>query len=137
MPEWHKSHGLHLHFALNTYVRRGLIREAWNVPDAGFVHIKLLSDLPTGSGRADEARAAAGYLSKYVGKSFTADRISHLKRYDVAEGFQPERRRFRGRSSDEVMSAAEEIMGRPPTYVWSSNEVEDWPGAPALSVRWS
>ena len=44
-----------------------LIDEAWG---HGIVHIKLLGDLPVGLGALAEARHAAGYLSKYVGKSF-------------------------------------------------------------------
>ena len=91
VPEWHKSHGLHLHFALGRYAARGLIESAWRdgVADAGFVHVELLGDLAVGSGRVAEARKAAGYLGKYVGKSFGAERTRSLKRYDVAEGFQP------------------------------------------------
>ncbi len=44
-----------------------MIERAWG---HGFVHIKLLSDLPVGSTSLPEARRAAGYLSKYVSKSF-------------------------------------------------------------------
>lgn len=58
--EWHKSdHGLHVHFAVGRYVRRDLIERAWG---RGFVHIKLLGDLPVGSTTLDEARQAARYL---------------------------------------------------------------------------
>lgn len=60
--EWHKSdHGLHVHFAVGRFVPRHLIEGAWG---RGFVHIKLLGDLPVGSGSLEEARKAAGYLSK-------------------------------------------------------------------------
>ena len=70
--EWHKSgHGLHLHFAAGRFIKRGLIEQAWQ---HGFVHIKLLGDLPVGSGTVAEARQAARYLSKYVGKDFDTKR---------------------------------------------------------------
>ncbi len=70
VPEWHKGgHGLHVHFAVGRFVARGAIERAWG---RGFVHIKLLSDLPTGSGSLGEARLAARYLSKYVGKDLGA-----------------------------------------------------------------
>ena len=50
VPEWHKSgHGLHAHFAVGRYIQRGLIDAAWG---RGFVHIKLLGDLPVGFGRS-------------------------------------------------------------------------------------
>jgi len=58
VPEWHKSgHGLHLHFAVGRFIPRGRILSAWG---RGFVHIKLLGDLPVGSGPVAEARKAAG-----------------------------------------------------------------------------
>lgn len=78
--EWHKTgHGLHVHFAVGEYVRRGLIDEAWG---HGFVHITLLGDLPVGTGAVGQARKAAGYLSKYVGKAFAeGGRIPGLHRY--------------------------------------------------------
>ena len=72
VPEWHKNHGLHVHFAVGRFVHYKLIREVWG---RGHVHIKLLGDLPVGSGNLSEARAAAGYLAKYVGKSFTECRL--------------------------------------------------------------
>lgn len=67
--EWHKTgHGLHVHFAVGRFVKRCLIESAWG---RGFVHIKLLGDLPVGSGAMAEARKTAGYLSKYVGSPST------------------------------------------------------------------
>jgi hypothetical protein len=79
--------GLHLHFALGRYVNYKLIRSTWG---HGFINIKRLSDLPVGSTSLQEARKAAGYLSKYVTKSFDSDassRAGRLHRYDVAQGF--------------------------------------------------
>src|SRR4051812_37117209 len=68
VPELHADgRRFHAHFAVGRYVRQAVIRDAWG---HGFVSIKLLSDLPVGSGRLQEARRAAGYLSKYVAKSF-------------------------------------------------------------------
>ena len=71
VPEWHKTdHGLHLHFAVGRFIPRSLIAASW---PHGFVHIKVIGDLPVGSGTLGEARKAAGYLSKYVAKSFADD----------------------------------------------------------------
>jgi hypothetical protein len=71
VTEWHKTgHGLHVHFAVGQFIQRSRIEAAW---PHGFVHIKLIGGLPVGSGSLAEARVAAGYLSKYVTKSF-ADR---------------------------------------------------------------
>lgn len=76
VPEWHKSgHGLHVHFAVGRFIPRRKIEVSWG---HGFVHIKLLGDLPVGSGRLAEARRAALYLAKYAGKDF--DRAIRARR---------------------------------------------------------
>lgn len=137
VPEWHKTgERLHLHFAVGRYIPRRTIEAAWG---HGFVHIKLLGDLPAGSGRVAEARVAAGYLSKYVAKSFDDDarRPAGLHRFDVAQGFTPARVRFWGRTADEAIGRACEQMGSTPVVRWSSDEAEDWAGAPAVWMQWA
>lgn len=138
VPEWHKSdHGLHVHFAVGGFVPRALIESAWG---RGFVHIKRLGHLPVGSGRRGEARAAAGYLSKYVTKSFEQDqtaRVLGLHRYEVAEGFQPERVLVRGCSAASVIAQAAGQMGGEPAIFWSSPQKDDWQGPPAVWVAWA
>lgn len=138
VPEWHKSgHGLHVHFVVGRYVPRGKIAAAWG---RGFVHIKLLGDLPVGSGPLAESRRAAGYLSKYVAKTFTDDqeglRPAGLHRFDVAQGFAPAVVRLTATTVDGVFGQASEAMGCPPAVRWSSAEVEDWRGAPAIWGQW-
>jgi hypothetical protein len=134
--EWHKTgHGLHVHFAVGRFIKRSLIEQAWG---HGFVHIKLLGDLPVGSGPLEEARRAAGYLSKYVGKAFHEARVPGLHRYEVAQGFQPAMVGVWGRTADEAIDAASEIMCSRPTVLWSSADVEDWgPKPPAVWVQWA
>jgi hypothetical protein len=135
VPEWHPGgHGLHAHFAVGKFIRQTVIRDAWG---QGFVSIKLLSDLPVGTGRLEEARRAAGYLSKYVAKSFADQRLPGRHRYDVAQGFQPERVRIWGRSPAEVIGQASvSFNGLAPTRQWSSSDQEGWQGPPALWVQW-
>ena len=53
------------------------------------MHIKLIGDLPVGSGALEEARQAARYLAKYVSKNVADERVPRLHRYEVAQGFQP------------------------------------------------
>jgi hypothetical protein len=138
VPEWHKSdHGLHVHFAVGQFIARGKIASAWG---RGFVHIKRLSDLPVGSTTWDEARRAAGYLSKYVTKAFEPEgrgRVLGLHRYEVAQGFQPTVLRLSGRSARELREKAEAVMGGPPARSWSSAEVEDWKAPPAVWFAWN
>lgn len=136
VPEWHKSgHGLHAHFAVGKFIRRTAIDQAWG---RGFVHIKLLGDLPVGSGSLSEARRAAGYLSKYVTKTFTDPdaRVLGLHRYDVAQGFQPESVALTGASTAEVLDQASAVFGAQPVTRWSSSEIEDWQGPPAIWAQW-
>jgi hypothetical protein len=131
--EWHKSgHGLHTHFAVGRYVPRTAIEEAW---PHGFVHIKLLGDLPYGASDLDQARRAARYLSKYVGKAF-AEHQPGLHRYEVAQGFAPRREGSSGRTSEEVVAWAVERMGRAPQFVQASNEWHDYQGPSAVFLSW-
>lgn len=133
-PEWHPGgHGLHVHFAVGRFIKRALIEEAWG---HGFVHIKLLGDLPVGSGVVAEARRAAGYLAKYVGKGFDAQRLAGLHRYEVAEGFQPTVTPVWGASRAEVIRAASVLMRAQPERVWSSDSALEWQGPPAVWVQW-
>jgi hypothetical protein len=132
--EWHPGgHGLHVHFAVGRYIKRSVIEEAWG---RGFVHIKLLGDLPVGSGTVAEARKAAGYLSKYVGKGFDAQRMGGLHRYEVAEGFQPKMTPVWASSREEAIRAASQAMRAAPERVWSSASSPQWQGPPAVWVQW-
>lgn len=136
VPEWHKSgHGLHLHFAVGRFVRRGLIDEAWG---RGFVHIKLLGDMGHGATALDEARRAAGYLSKYVAKTFTDPdaRVLGLHRYDVAQGFKPTKVHLFANSPEQLIDQASQTLESPPTQVWNSDESPEWQGPPALWAQW-
>lgn len=138
VPEWHKSgHGLHVHFAVGRFVRRSDIDHAWG---HGFVHIKLLGGLPVGSGRWEESRLAARYLSKYVGKTFEEQRLgqSGLHRYEVAQGYQPRVERLTGTSPEELVDKATEQMGSRPRSVWCSwrDRAGTWDGPAVFRVEW-
>jgi hypothetical protein len=135
VPEWHKTdHRLHVHFAVGRFVPRQVIERAWG---RCFVHIKLLGELPAGSTPRDEARVAARYLSKYVGKSVDARRIAGLHRYERAQGFQPTTRRLVGRTTvDDVLAQAVEAMGAQPVDVWTSDGKLGWQGPPSVWAMW-
>jgi hypothetical protein len=135
VPEWHPNgHGIHLHFAVGKYIKRSIIEESW---PHGFVHIKLIGDLPAHSSVLDESRIAARYLSKYVSKSFLDEkRIFGKHRYDLAQGFKPPVVKMTGTSPYALLSLANEQMGRHPRRQWSSKDVENWHGAPAFWAQW-
>jgi hypothetical protein len=135
VPEWHPGgHGLHAHFAVGRWIAHGAIKAAWG---RGHVHIKLLGDLPVGSGSLGEARLAARYLSKYVGKDLAAAHLAGLHRYEVGQGFQPHGVTLDDPTMHGVLSWAETYMGAPPERVWRSRDQEDWAGPPAVWAAWA
>lgn len=136
VPQWHPGgHGLHAHFAVGRYVPRGLIEQAWA---EGFVHIKLLDGLPVGSGSLGEARLAARYLARYVGREAEDERrLDGLHRYEVAQGFQPAKVECYGASAEDVIERASGYMGSAPERVWLSSSVEGWRGPPACWAQWN
>jgi len=134
VPEWHPGgHGLHLHFAVNRYVRRSLINAAWG---RGFVHIKLLGDLPAGAGGLQEARATARYLAKYVSKDL-GTAAAGLHRYEVAQGFQPRRMTYTASDPYSALAAMSQHMASQPEHVWWSDDAEEWHGPPAVWASWA
>src|SRR5665213_459677 len=136
VPQWHPGgHGLHAHFAVGRFVPRGLIEDAWG---NGFVHIKLLDGLPVGSGPLAEARLAARYLARYVGRDLEDERrLSGLHRYEVAQGFQPAKIECYGASAEDAIERASGYMGSQPEQVWLSSSVEGWRGPPACWAQWN
>jgi hypothetical protein len=134
VPELHADgERYHVHFAVGRFVHREWIDEAWG---HGFVHIKLLGDLPVGSGALEEARLAARYLSKYVGKALERGPAG-LHRYEVAQGFQPKARRLVGSSVPDVIAQAVAIMGGEPDLVWDSDNDPAWARSHAVWASWA
>jgi hypothetical protein len=135
VPEWHPGgHGLHVHFAVGRYVKQRLIRDVWG---HGHVWVKLIGDLPVGSGALEEARVAARYLAKYMSKNVGDEHIAGLHRYEVAQGFQPQPIECLGESADAVIAQASAYMKRPPRTVWRSWEEEGWNRSPAYWCEWA
>lgn len=135
VPELHgDQERFHLHFAVGRFIHFTHIRRAWG---HGIVHIKLLGDLPVGSGSLGEARLASRYLSKYVGKDLGRIDGSGLHRYEVAQGYQPRSVELDGSTLDEVLSWAETYMGAPPERVWRSGDEDEWAGPPAVWASWA
>jgi len=135
VPQWHRSgHGLHAHFAVGRFVPRSLIESCWG---HGFVHIKLLGNLPVGSGELAEARLAARYLAGYAGRDLGDERRpAGLHRYEVAQGFQPDKILCYGSSAEDAIERASRVMGSGPGRVWLSSSVEGWRGPPACWAQW-
>jgi hypothetical protein len=135
VPQLHPGgHGLHVHFAVGRYVNRTLIDGAWG---RGFVHIKLLGDLPVGSTALEEARLAARYISPYVSRTLDEQRLPGLHRYEVAQGYQPQSIECYGPTAEAAIANASRLMGRAPAHVWRSSEEEGWSGPPVCWAVWN
>ena len=115
-------------------MRHSLIREVWG---RGRTHIKLIGDLPVGSGALGEARQAARYLAKYVSKNVADERVPRLHRYEVAQGFQPAKVELAGESDVAVIEQASELMGGQPEVIWRSAGQEGWRAPPAYWCAWA
>lgn len=137
VPEWHKTHGLHAHFALDRFAHQKMLERVWG---SGFVGIKRLSGARSGDGSLQAARIASGYLAKYVTKTFQDDaedkrRLFGLHRYERAQGFNPPVTRLRGSSMADLLGQACHIMGGGWSQEWFSNDVEGWQGPPAYWLQ--
>ncbi len=120
---------------MGRFIKWSLIEEAWG---HGYVHIKLLGDLPVGSGRLAEARLRPGTWASTWRSRSRMPRIPRRHRYDVAQGFQPERVQVWGRSAVDVVEQASALFGGAlPERSWNSAEQEGWQGPPAVWVQWS
>ncbi len=135
VPEWHpRGHGLHCHFVAGRFVPWLTIRRAWG---HGITDVRMLTDLPVGSGALGEARLAARYLAKYIGKDLGTTGTGGLHRYDVAQGFSPKVRRLTAPTLAQVMERAVAIMGAEPAEVWDSADQPDWDGPHAVRASWA
>ena len=100
------------------------------------MHIKLLGDLPVGSGALEEARLAARYLGKYAGKALDEGRPPGLHRYEVAQGFAPLALTCEGSTVEDVIETACAVMGKRPAHEWQSSTRDGWQGPPACWLAW-
>jgi len=132
VPEWHKEHGLHVHFAVGRYIPQKMIKEVWG---KGFVHITRLSK---GNDLA-QSRLASGYLSKYVAKSFADPlRIEGLHRYEIAQGFKPRQIKMLGSSPADLLNRSCRFFdGVMPDKTWFSDDSPEWQGGKAIWAQWS
>lgn len=90
VPEWQKTHGLHVHYAGGRGVPRSVIGQAWN---HGWSTSDCWAACRWVRVRLRMREWLRGYLSKYVDKSFNDDndevrRSKGLHRIDVAQGFR-------------------------------------------------
>ena len=120
--EPHKDGSWHVHMAvqLSLFTDKATLQKLWG-------HGIIQFDLPKvkDPGRRD-MRRLAGYLSKYISKDFADDIGAGTHRYEVAEGYQPERVTLRCAS----ISQGFLLLALYGDYriVWDSSLDESWLG---------
>ena len=135
VPEWHPGgHGLHAHFARRP-LRSAVVDRAG--VGSGVRPHQAARRSPVGSGARAEARMTARYLAGYAGRELGDERRpAGLHRYEVAQGFQPEKLLVYGVTADDVIERASGHMHAAPERVWLSSSVEGWRGPPACWAQW-
>lgn len=149
--EEHKSGALHVHVGLGRPLPmrcercdpadRGKGRHQRDLPGPclactwglGFVHAKKIK----GHKGNRASSSAATYLAKYVGKEVEGLRGKGAKAYEVGRGFQPEvvEGEVEGTAGEVVTAiAAAYFGGGAPSFVWSSEDADDWLGPPVRVV---
>jgi hypothetical protein len=76
----------------------------------------------------------AGYAGRDLGDE---RRLAGLHRYEVAQGFQPEKILVYGVAAEDVIQRASGLMGAAPERVWFSSSLEVWHGPPACWAQWA
>ncbi|HEY3833883.1 MAG TPA: hypothetical protein VGO03_16420 [Acidimicrobiia bacterium] len=136
VPEWHKTdHGLHVHFGVDRFIDQQALEAVWG---RGFVDIRRIRRGGRDGGPLTASRRTAGYLAKYVTKSFEEHRRAPgLHRYEVAQGFAPKVERIVAASENELWAKAIDRMGDVPARTWHSRDSEGWTGPPAMWASWN
>ena len=133
VTEWHPGgHGIHVHFAVDRFIAHATVVTAWQ--HGKIVHV-------SGPKRREEtgrgaARRVARYIAKYLAKDVSLVPVGR-HRYDVAQGFQPQRLVFEARTRDEACDLACEVMGAVPDRFWESRDSAEWQGPATIWMGWS
>jgi hypothetical protein len=116
VPEPHPGgHGIHVHMAVPFRMKHSKLAKAW-----GRGHVWCSSFHRRGECRFAEARRAAGYLGKYIGKGFAEVQVGR-HRYWRAQGFVVERFICRQRNFDDAEGFAAAVFHWQRYDVWRGN----------------
>lgn len=82
-------------------------------------------------------RLGALYGCKYASKDWSEEVLAGgAHRYEVAQGFQPDRLAERYPSLALAMRAVIELFGRPPDRTWWSGDSAGWDGPVTMTMTW-
>lgn len=126
--EYFESGFLHVHVAVPLgFMDKHTLQKLWGHGVVWFEDRKA----PKGTSARKQSEILAGYLAKYLDKSFTDDaREFGEHRYEVAQGFDPEqvRRSFPTLEAARVFLA--EYEGESFKLCWQSSDKDEWEGRP-------
>lgn len=115
------GHGFHVH-GLFPFVEPSLVKRYW--ARWGFADVRRLLGV-------EEVRAVAEYASKDFAKTPPG-----VHRYEVAQGFLPEKQTLRAARPDELEASVVDIMGGNPSLVWPAWDEFSGPH-PVRILRWT
>lgn len=130
-----KGHGLHVHVAMEGYVRKRDLQAIWG---RGIVHF---SDKRKRASEAYSGAQLAAYFAKelaaYITKEAAATDGQHF--YDCAQGYQPPEvcEFVQGDEGAIIRHVSVKHFGSElPLRTWHSSELEDWDGPPVILCYW-
>lgn len=146
-PELHPGgHGWHVNFFINRRVQHDLFVSTWGF---GFVWVTDFASSPKGPkgeplGLCRSAREgwrrAAQYGCKYSQKDWSPEHVGRSNhRYEIAQGFAPQRQRQWMDGPREAWNAVAELVPNGEwnnLRYWDSNDAEDWSRTPVRVWQW-
>jgi hypothetical protein len=126
----------HGHMAIGRYIPHKRLEALWG---HGFVHLRKFTNRQSpGGGKGAAVRAAAGYVAKYVGKSYELEGGAGAgrHRYEVAQGYQPVSVSIAATSLEGFVRRTWAEVKQPVGIAWSSNDLDEWRGPPVVVLGW-
>ena len=135
VPELHKDgQRYHVHVVVDRFIPKRMVEEAWG---HGFVDVREIRNQGKAGNKGEAMRRVAGYVAKYVGKSYDDQGAGGRHRYEVGQGCQPISLELTAPRTDVFRGlAALSFGGLAPSATWSSGSQEWWTGPPVEVWQW-
>ena len=126
--EYHESGFLHVHVAVPLgYMSKDHLQKLWGKGLVWYEERKA----PKGTSGRKQSEILAGYLAKYLDKSFIDDhREFGEHRYEVAQNFDPTQIRRSFATLSSALKFLGEIDGEEFKLFWQSSDKDEWDGRP-------
>jgi len=131
------GHGYHVHVALQSrFIRWERMGQLWGWGNVQYSDGNKAVRRETG--KREQSRLLARYLSKYMAKAWDEHHEPGDHRYEVTQGFQPDKVRRTFHTLGDAWRWLEGLDTGSMRVVWSSADVplEDYGGPPTWLVEW-